>query len=40
MPAANPIHIHFHDQYAKPGALTPPGAEPVVRLENLEKFFG
>ena len=30
----------IHDQYAKPGALTPPGAEPIVRLENLEKFFG
>jgi ABC-type polar amino acid transport system ATPase subunit len=35
-----PIHIQFRDQYAKPGALTPPGAEPVVRIERLEKFFG
>lgn len=30
----------IHDRYAKPGALTPPDAEPIVRLENLEKFFG
>jgi ABC-type polar amino acid transport system ATPase subunit len=29
-----------HDPYAKPGALTPAGAEPMVRLEKLEKFFG
>ena len=39
MPAERPIHL-LHDQYAKPGALTPPGAEPVVRLVGLEKFFG
>jgi ABC-type polar amino acid transport system ATPase subunit len=32
----NPIH----DPYATPGALTPTGAEPMVRLEKLEKFFG
>jgi ABC-type polar amino acid transport system ATPase subunit len=30
----------IHDPYAKPGALTPAGAEPIVRLENVEKFFG
>ena len=30
----------IHDRYAKPGALTPPGAEPIVRLEAIEKFFG
>ncbi len=30
----------IHDPHAKPGALTPTGAEPMVRLENLEKFFG
>jgi ABC-type polar amino acid transport system ATPase subunit len=29
-----------HDPYAKPGALTPTGAEPMVHLEKLEKFFG
>ena len=40
MPAASPIHVAVHDPYAKPGALTPPGAVPMVRLENLEKFFG
>ena len=34
------LHDPIHDRYAKPGALTPPGAEPMVRLENLEKFFG
>jgi ABC-type polar amino acid transport system ATPase subunit len=28
------------DPYARPGALTPPGAEPIVRVEALEKFFG
>ena len=30
----------IHDPFATPGALTPTGAEPMVRLENLEKFFG
>ena len=30
----------IHDRYAKPGALTPSGAEPIVRLEAIEKFFG
>lgn len=28
------------DPYAKPGALTPAGAQPIVRLERVEKFFG
>jgi ABC-type polar amino acid transport system ATPase subunit len=28
------------DQFASPGALTPPGAEPIVHLERLEKYFG
>jgi ABC-type polar amino acid transport system ATPase subunit len=27
------------DPFAKPGALTPPGADPMVRVENLEKYF-
>jgi glutamine transport system ATP-binding protein len=27
------------DPYAKPGALTPAGADPMVRVENLEKYF-
>jgi len=30
----------IHDPFATPGALTPTGAEPMVRLEKLEKFFG
>jgi len=30
----------IHDPYAKPGALTPAGAEPIVRLEAIEKYFG
>jgi L-cystine transport system ATP-binding protein len=34
------LHDPIHDRYAKPGSLKPPGAEPMVRLENLEKFFG
>ncbi len=37
---AAPIHDPIHDRYAKPGALTPPDAEPIVRLEAIEKFFG
>jgi ABC-type polar amino acid transport system ATPase subunit len=28
------------DPYAIPGALVPPGAPPVVRLEAIEKYFG
>jgi ABC-type polar amino acid transport system ATPase subunit len=28
------------DPFAAPGALTPAGAEPIVRLEALEKYFG
>lgn len=27
------------DTFAAPGALTPSGAEPIVRLEGLEKYF-
>jgi ABC-type polar amino acid transport system ATPase subunit len=30
----------LHDPFAAPGALTPAGAEPIVRLEGLEKYFG
>jgi ABC-type polar amino acid transport system ATPase subunit len=29
-----------HDPFAAPGALTPAGAEPVVRVLGLEKYFG
>ncbi len=28
------------DEFARPGALTPAGAEPIVRVLALEKFFG
>ncbi len=28
------------DTFAKPGALTPAGAEPIVRVLELEKYFG
>ena len=30
----------MHDQFAKPGKLTPPGAEPIVRLLGVQKYFG
>ena len=29
-----------HDPFAVPGALTPPGAEPIVPYSALEKYFG
>ena len=38
--STTPIRDPIRDRYAKPGALTPPGAEPIVRLEAVEKFFG
>jgi ABC-type polar amino acid transport system ATPase subunit len=28
-----------HDPYARPGMLTPSGAEPIVRVLGLEKYF-
>jgi ABC-type polar amino acid transport system ATPase subunit len=28
------------DPFAAPGALTPTGADPIVRLEGLEKYYG
>ena len=28
------------DRFAAPGALTPAGSDPIVRLEGLEKYFG
>jgi ABC-type polar amino acid transport system ATPase subunit len=28
------------DPYAKPGALTPAGSEPIVRMGGIQKFFG
>ncbi len=29
-----------HDQFARPGALTPTGAPPIVRVGELQKFYG
>jgi ABC-type polar amino acid transport system ATPase subunit len=29
-----------HDPFAAPGALTPAGAEPIVRIQGLEKYYG
>jgi polar amino acid transport system ATP-binding protein len=31
------VHV---DPFARPGALTPSGAEPIVRLTAIEKYFG
>jgi hypothetical protein len=28
------------DPYARPGPLTPAGAEPIVRVDGLEKYYG
>jgi ABC-type polar amino acid transport system ATPase subunit len=28
------------DPYANPGKLVPPGAQPIVHIERLEKYFG
>jgi ABC-type polar amino acid transport system ATPase subunit len=30
----------LHDAFAKPGKLTPPGAEAIVRLLGVQKYFG
>ena len=30
----------IHDAYAKPGALTPAGAQPIVRALGVHKYFG
>ena len=35
-----PVSADHHDPYAKPGTLTPTGAEPVVRAIDLQKFYG
>ncbi len=32
--------IDQRDPYARPGALTPAGADPIVRVLGLQKFFG
>ena len=28
------------DPFARPGALTPPGSDPIIRVTALEKYFG
>jgi ABC-type polar amino acid transport system ATPase subunit len=30
----------LRDPFARPGALTPPGAPPILAVEDLEKYFG
>jgi ABC-type histidine transport system ATPase subunit len=30
----------IRDPYARPGVLTPDGAQPIVHLEAIEKYFG
>jgi ABC-type phosphate/phosphonate transport system ATPase subunit len=38
-PTPDPFE-EVYDQYAKPGALTPAGAEPIVRALGVHKYFG
>ena len=33
-------YADVHDPFARPGALTPAGATPIVRALGLEKYFG
>ncbi len=35
-----PVTAGRVDQFARPGKLTPPGAEPIVRLTAIEKYYG
>jgi L-cystine transport system ATP-binding protein len=35
-----PVSPEHHDPFAKPGALTPTGARPIVRAIDLQKFYG
>jgi polar amino acid transport system ATP-binding protein len=37
---SGPSTADLHDPFATPGVLTPPGAEPIVRLLGIEKYFG
>jgi len=32
--------LQLRDAYATPGKLVPPGAQPIVRLLGIEKYFG
>lgn len=40
MTAPLPIQVPHDHRYTKTGSQRPPDVEPIVRLENLEKFFG
>ncbi len=35
-----PDAVSIRDPFAKPGAMTPEGARPIVKVLGLEKFFG
>jgi polar amino acid transport system ATP-binding protein len=37
---ANDLFANVRDPFATPGALTPGGAEPIVRALGVEKYFG
>ena len=39
MSAATAAPVAVHDPYARPGALTPAGAPPIVSVANLEKYY-
>jgi polar amino acid transport system ATP-binding protein len=39
-PGDSAPHDHLHDPFSAPGALTPAGAEPIVRIDALEKYYG
>jgi ABC-type polar amino acid transport system ATPase subunit len=39
-PGTDDRFLSAHDPYARPGALTPPGAAPIVRAVEIEKYFG
>jgi len=36
----NAMSYSHVDPFARPGALTPPDSEPIVRLTAIEKYFG
>ena len=41
MTPIHPVHPEpVRDPFAAPGKLTPPGAEAIVRLTSIEKYFG
>ena len=40
MTMPQPIQVPSEHRYSKSAAPRPPDIEPIIRLENLEKFFG